>query len=243
LIARTEAAVEFRELIVGAERIPYRLVRSARRTLEITVAAGGVVEVRAPVGPAIERIEQRLRARSGWIRTKVADRSAWPVSDLPRRYESGESHQYLGRQYRLRVVTGRARPRIDGARIVVEVADPTDRDAVQRALARWLRQRAQQVLPTRAAKLMELPALRGSKPSRVSLRTMRTRWGSCSTRGGVLLNTSLVRLPTPLIDYVIAHELCHLRERRHGPAFERFLSRVMPDWRERHARLASVSQR
>lgn len=241
MIARPAAPFECRELVIGGERIPYRLVRSARRTLEITVAAGGVVEVRAPAGPAVERIEQRLRARSGWIRAKVADRGSRPSSELPRRYESGESHRYLGRQYRLRVVPGRGRPRIDGARIVVEVPMPGDRDAVRRRLERWLRERAREVLPARAAALVAHPALRGSKPSRVVLRTMRTRWGSCSTRGSVLLNTLLIRLPSSLIDYVIAHELCHLREPRHGARFERLLVRVMPDWRDRQARLASVN--
>ena len=69
---------------------------------------------------------------------------------------------------------------------------------------------------------------------------MKTRWGSCTASGRLLLNSQLIVLPTSSIDYVIAHELCHLREAKHGPRFERLLARVMPDWRVRHERLAAT---
>lgn len=66
---------------------------------------------------------------------------------------------------------------------------------------------------------------------------MRRRWGSCSSSGGLLLNSLLVQLLVSLIDYVIVHELCHLRVRNHGLEFERQLARAMPDWRARHREL------
>lgn len=232
------AGVEERELVLGTERIAYRLHRSSRRTLEITVAAGGIVEVRAPAGPPIERIEQRLRARSAWIRRKVAVRQP-AECELPRRFVSGETHRYLGRQYRLMVTVGeRSHVRAHSGRLHVEVRDPHDHALVRRVVADWFSQRARTVIPQRVAQLTSQPAFTGLQPTGVAVRAMKTRWGSCSASGRLLLNSQLIALPTSAIDYVIAHELCHLRVAKHGPRFDRVIARVMPDWRERHERLS-----
>jgi predicted metal-dependent hydrolase len=225
--------VEERALLLGTERIPYLLRRSNRRTLEIMVACGGVLEVRAPDGPPVERIEERLRARSVWIRRKLAA-SPPAECDPPRRFVSGESHRYLGRQYRLKVVQGgRSCVRVHGGRLHIEVLDPGDAGLVRRALAAWFRQRACTLLPQRVAQLTSSAAFADLKPTGVGVRAMKTRWGSCSATGRLLLNSRLIALPTSAIDYVIAHELCHLRVAEHGARFERLLSRLMPDWRVR----------
>lgn len=232
--------VEARELVVGSHRIRYRLYRSERRTLEITVAAGGVVEVRAPAGPPIERIEQRLRARAGWIRRKVSDREA-VESELPRRFVSGESHCYLGRQYRLTVRQADVvRVQARAGRLHVGVRDPRDVTQVRRAVVAWFRERARVVIPQRVAALTALPAFADLQPKAVTVRSMQTRWGSCSASGRLLLNLRLIALPSSLIDYVIAHELCHLCVANHGARFERLLARLMPDWRRRSQMLKAT---
>jgi len=231
---------EERELVRGSSRIVYRLHRSSRKTLEISVTTGGLVEVRAPAGPTIETIEQRLRARFAWIRRKVVARDPVEV-EPPRRYVSGENHRYLGRQYRLSVRQGeRARVRAHGGRLHVEVIDPDDQEQVRCAIAGWFRERARTVIPQRVAQLAASSAFAELQPTAVTIRAMKTRWGSCTASGRLLLNSQLILLPTSSIDYVIAHELCHLREAKHGPRFERLLARVMPDWRVRHERLAAT---
>ncbi len=230
-------SVERRELMLGRECIAYRLHRSRRRTLEISVAAGGLVEVRAPADPSIERIEQRLRARGAWIRRTVASRLTVCV-DPPRRFVSGESHRYLGRQYRLKVAAGDGdRVRLVDGRLRVEVRDPGESTQVRHALVAWFAERARKVIPQRVALMTSSPRFDGLAPSAVCVRAMTNRWGSCSPAGRLLLNSRLIALPTSLVDYVIAHELCHLRVAKHGPRFERLLERVMPDWRQRHGRL------
>lgn len=237
------AATEERELVLGTERIAYRLHRSHRRTLEISVARGGVVEVRAPDGPPIERIEHRLRARSAWIRRKRA--ASQPAEcDPPRRFQSGESHRYLGRQYRLKVTAGvRPHVRVHGGRLCVEVRDPGDAGQVRRAVVAWFRQRARTVIPQRVAHLTSLAAFADLQPTGVSVRAMKTRWGSCSPSGRLVLNSQLIELPTSAIDYVIAHELCHLRVPDHGARFDRLLARLMPDWRDRQEVLSRAMGR
>lgn len=220
----------------------YRLIRSARRTLEIAVLPGGEVEVRAPLHLSRERIEARLAARRVWIARRRRDLADQPSVEAPKAYRSGETFRYLGRQYRLRVVAGVPRVRLVAGRLEVSAPEPKNRDAIERQVQRWYLRRAKVVLPARVAALLAQPAARGLAPQSIQLRRMRTRWGSCSSSGGrILLNTELVRLPTALIDFVIAHELTHLRVQRHGAAFDRRLASLVPEWQSCTARLMSVS--
>lgn len=237
-----ERSLEVRHVDLGKQRVAYRLHRSARRTLEIAVLAGGIVEVRAPRDLEVATVEGRLRARAGWLRRKVEDRSLHHLEGAPRTYVSGETHRYLGRQYRLSVKAADcSHVRLQGGRLLVEVPEPKDPAQVRSVVATWLRDRANVVIRARLENLTVQPAFEGLRPSAVTLRTMRNRWGSCSAGGRLLLNTGLVALPVSLIDYVLAHELCHLRVPKHDARFERLLARVMPDWRARHRRLQAVT--
>lgn len=119
----------------------------------------------------------------------------------------------------------------------VEVRDPGDAGQVRRAVVAWLRQRARIVIPQRVAQLTSLAPFVDLQPRGVSVRAMKTRWGSCSPSGRLVLNSQLIELPSSVIDYVIAHELCHLRVAEHGARFDRLLARLMPDWRERQETL------
>lgn len=220
----------------------YRLLRSSRRTLEFAVVEGGQVEVRAPKDMPLERIEARLQARARWIarQRRSIERTASPTT--PREFRSGETFHYLGRQYRLRVCAGsKAHVRLFNGRLEVTVRDPADKSAVKRALERWFQVRAKQVIPARVAAFLERPAGRGLTPNSIALRRMRTRWGSCSSSGRILLNTELIHLPTTLIDFVIAHELVHLRVRGHGAAFDRRVASLVPDWQTWSTRLKNQS--
>ena len=209
----------------------YRLLRSSRRTLEFAVVEGGQVEVRAPKDMPVERIEARLQARARWIarQRRSVEREASPAA--PREFRSGETFHYLGRQYRLRVCAGsKPHVRLFSGRLEVTVRDPADKSAIKRALERWFHARAEQVLPARVAAFLERPAARGLTPKSISLRRMRTRWGSCSSSGRILLNTQLIHLPTTLIDFVIAHELAHLVVADLGHRFTRMVASLVPEY-------------
>lgn len=154
------AATEERELVLGTDRIAYRLHRSHRRTLEISVARGGVVEVRAPDGPPIERIEHRLRARSAWIRRKLA--VSHPAEcDPPRRFQSGESRIATSDGSTAWRSAAGVRPhvRVHGGRMHVEVRDPGDAGAGA-ACRGWLRKRARIVIPQRVARVHVVGSVR-----------------------------------------------------------------------------------
>jgi predicted metal-dependent hydrolase len=162
---------------------------------------------------------------------------------VPRQYVSGESLHYLGRRYRLKVIevpgsAGEARLR--GAFVVLNVPG-REPAAVKSTLEAWYRQRAREVfaqrLPVVAAPLkwvQELPPVR--------LQAMTRQWGSCSPAGRITVNPWLVAAPREAIDYVLLHELCHLRHHNHSQAFYATLKRHMPNWEQIKARLDAQAE-
>ncbi len=230
------------EVELGGERCRYRLRRAARRTLAITVEPGGALVVTAPLGATVVQVEGALRKRRRWIRSRTAAVASLPAPQPPRAWVSGETHRYLGRQYRLRVRAG-ATPsvRLVGGWFEVRVPEPRDTAAVQRVMEGWYRVRAREVVTRRLGDVVQrTPRLRLRKVPPVTIRRLRTRWGSCSAAGRITINVDAVKLPVGCLDYLLVHELCHLRVANHGPAFWRLLATCMPDWERWRARLAGA---
>lgn len=231
----------------GAEQIDYRVVeRPKRKTLGIEVHPDGRVLALVPADCDAAVVEQKLRLRSGWISRQLALFSRYERSAPQRHYVSGESHRYLGRQYRLRVVpnspdSGGDRVRMMRGEVVVVGPGELPPARVKEVLRRWTLQRAREVFSGVLDKCFDSWAGRGHERPRIVVREMRSRWGSLSPAGQMTLNSRLVQAPRRCIEYVIAHELCHLIHRNHGPAFVSLLGRVMPDWEARKERLELLS--
>ena len=217
----------------GGEALTYLLRRSGRRkTIAITVEPTGEVIVTAPEAAPIEQVEAVLSRRRVWIRRRIKEVLALPPAPAPREWVSGETHRYLGRQYRLRVEQGSpAGVRLSGRFFHVTVRDPGDADQVRRRMQRWYLDRARAYLARHLDELVRsTPRLRLDEPPPLLVRQLRKRWGSCSPEGRILINVDAIKLPAGCIDYLLVHELCHLREPHHGPEFWRLLSLCMPDW-------------
>ena len=108
-------------------------------------------------------------------------------------------------------------------------------------VARWFDAHGRAIIADRLAKCYaELQRFGVPAPTSVTFRRMDKRWGSCTKAGGVLFNTELAHVPIPCIDYVVAHELCHLKHPNHSPAFYALLSQVLPNWRRRKERLETA---
>lgn len=231
------------EVRYGNTTIPYTVVRSARRkkTVEITLDPAEGVLIAAPVEAEAERIRRIVAKRAPWIIRTLASPVAAPAR---KEFVSGESLSYLGRQVRL-FVTAETVRRIAvkfenwsfQITIPVDLAGETRRAAVQAALVRWYRARAEERLPERVAK-WALAA--GYAPSRVLIRDQRQRWGSCGADGAVRFNWRIIMAPLALIDYVVIHELAHLKVRRHTTAFWDEVARLAPDYAVRRLRLKEL---
>lgn len=194
--------------------------------------------VSAPRPATAAEIEAKVLAKASWIlrhQLRYQDMHPLPV---PRRYVPGETHRYLGRQYRLRIEQGESEGvRLQRPFLVVTIDGPQRTEAARRLVKEWYRARAERLLPKRLQIALEAhPSLR-SPNIRMQVRSMPKRWGSCSRTGLLSFNPDLLRAPTACIDYVVVHELCHRRVMNHGPEFQRLITRIMPDWRQRRERL------
>ncbi|WP_353543694.1 M48 family metallopeptidase [Deinococcus xinjiangensis] len=220
----------------GTTRIPYTLKRSERRTLSIEVKSDGSVLAVAPLGAPEHEVRWKVEKRGAWILKQQRELAKLPPPLPERQYVSGESWRYLGRQHRLRVVIGpQEGVRVTRGELLVAVRS-TDR--TQKVLDAWLRNRTESILMERMQACLERAGHYGIHHSgEFQLRQMKTKWGSCTKTGKLAFNPSLVQAPKDCIDYVILHELCHLKEFSHSAAYYQLLGRVLPDWKRRRERL------
>jgi len=234
-------------LKIGSTIVPYVVERSSRRrkTIEVQFLEGGRLRVAAPATASRASVEAHLRGRSATIARRMNGHARTdPVPD--REYVNGETFEYLGRQARLRILTKAiARPSARMARGRLEVIlprhSPEDRVTIVRtALLRWYRERALRRL--RNSVDYFAPHV-GVQPAGVLLRAQERRWGSCSRDGVMRFNWRIVMAPAPLIDYVVVHELCHLREAYHDESFWRLVGSVLPDYQLRRERLRRAGTR
>lgn len=219
-------------VLFGQTKIVYRVNACDRKTLAIHVYPDGQVVVDAPMDASNEAIAEKVKKRASWIFKQQMQFEAYPPALPERQYVSGETHRYLGRQYRLLVIQGAEdKVKLAHGRLVVETANPDRIERVKKLLQDWYRLRAKAIFAERYNCCVGLVAkLDINHHQGFQLRFMSKRWGSCTSQGNIILNPELIAAPKDCIDYVITHELCHLKERNHSPAFYRLLASVMKDW-------------
>lgn len=230
----------------GDELVRYSVRRRPERKssrVAIHVEPDGRVVVDAPERASDRQIRTAVHARARWIHRHVTEIRKRLAQLLPREYVSGESLFYLGRRYRLKVIAGTNSPlgvRLRGSYVEVTV-EKRSPGLVRTALNVWYRRRAKAVL---SAHLQELTAaLRWIRtPPPVRFQAMKVQWGSCSPAGRLTLNPHLVKAPRECIDYVLLHEICHLREHNHSRRFYRLLDVHMPQWQRRKSRLDALAE-
>ncbi len=222
----------------GDRNLEYQVHRADRSRMSITVHPEGTITVRAPIAASDDEVEGRVLRRARWIIRQLKELEALRPLQPNWEYVSGETHRYLGRQYRLRVNQGEPQPtRLIGPYFEIFVRDRRDNEAVKRSLNLWYRERAKSIISEAVAEVMRCPPLADVSSPTIQLREMPCRWGSCTSARNVLFNPLLVRTPKLCIRYVVAHELCHLISLRHDTKFFRILDQVEPRWRQLRTRL------
>lgn len=235
-------STEVHSLQYGETSIDYRVVRRDRKTLEIAVEPDASVVIAAPQDASLEVIEQKLRRRAAWVTRQQRYFTKFFPRTPERSFVSGETHLYLGRQYRLKVVPDvRECVKLLHGFIVVQTHRPNRQEITKELVEGWYRHRAHVKFAEQIEVSMQrFPDPEAFRPKRTTIRQMKQRWGSMSPSHRLLLNWRLIQAPIDTIDYVITHELCHIAEPHHGPAFFDLLDRVMPDWDLRKERLETV---
>ncbi len=220
----------------GNTTIEYEVRRSKRRkkTVQITVDGGGV-QVAAPSATPDDELRAIVRKRAPWILSHASEAT---LEAAPKRFVSGETLPYLGRNVRMVFESGDMRSpevRFDHWRFRVAVPhnlNASERcESIRRAMVKWYRARAAERLPASVDRWW--PRLGRGEKSRILVRDQRQRWGSCSPDGTLRFNWRAMMLKPALVEYVVVHELAHLTHPNHSTDFWGLVSRAMPDAQRR----------
>ena len=223
---------------VGDTRIPYRVRRSPRAKRLRIVITPGQVEVVAPRRAREADIRRFVDAKRRWLHDKTRALRERSLEPLPPRFVDGAQVLFRGRRLALRVEpadVAEAGLRHGSAlrlelprRLAAEDREPAARDLVISWLAERALETAEELVRRYAPRL-------GKRPRSLRIGDQKTLWGSCSPRDVISLNWRLVSAPPEVFEYVVVHELCHLRQRNHGPRFWALVEELMPDYRQRRA--------
>jgi hypothetical protein len=207
-----------------------QVIRTDRRKTATVKVEECKVSVVVPESLPDTRIEALVSQKTRWIRGKLKIHENSIVVKR-KEYVSGESFTYLGRNYRLKVKTGpEPSLRLLGGRLLVSLSDTSNRpERVRAALTGWFQEHAEVKLWEKSERYARIV---GVTPSSVDIKTFKSRWGSCSTGGRIQLNWRIIIAPNRVVDYVVVHELCHLRQHDHSPMFWKCVERVLPDHQE-----------
>lgn len=227
----------------GDRQISYDVTYSDRKTLAISVHPDCSVVVKSPIDTDPDKVEQRVQNRARWILKQQEYFGQFYPKTPQRQYISGETHLYLGRQYRLKVIKAEVssiKLRLRGSYIQLNTLEPDNKELTQQLLNNWYRERAEIKLPERLAIVCDRFKRYGFTCPILEICSLKKRWGSLTAQGKIILNQDLIRADISSIDYVITHELCHFKHFNHSQQFHEFLTLVMPDWQSRKQRLEQL---
>jgi predicted metal-dependent hydrolase len=203
-----------------------KIIRSRRKTIALEVSPQATLIVRAPHRVPQAYIDALIQEKSAWIKKKMGEMRARPQAPL-RLYEEGEVFWFLGRQYPLHITDEPKDTIVRTDRLCVPRALLPD---IHNAIQRWYVAEAKKEIHARC---MYFSMMTGYAPTSLRITGARTRWGSCTYKGGLNFSWRLVQAPLSIVDYVIVHELVHLRQHDHSKRFWEKVEALMPDYRER----------
>ena len=229
-----------RSVILEGQRVDYLLRRSRRRTLGFQIDERGLT-VSAPTWYPLRELDAALHEKSGWILAKLVEWREYQQrrERLAIRWADGESLRYLGNILRMRLCSRTDGVVRDGGALRIGLPPGAGSIQMRDRVQAWLQSEAMRIFGERLPVFCERL---GRKPSRWGLSSARTRWGSCTADGVIRLNWRLVHFPLELIDYVIAHEVAHLKELNHSAEFWSTVGELMPGYREARERLRALHE-
>ncbi|MES3025116.1 MAG: SprT family zinc-dependent metalloprotease [Pseudomonadota bacterium] len=236
--------VPMRRIELGRHKVEFELRRSSRRSIGFMIDDSGL-RVTAPKRITLAEIDNAIRAKQGWILSKLSERGerrAQRQQKPPVVWADGAELPFMGAPITLRLVpAARSHCNFDAELrvLTVGVVEGLAEHQLQEHVRIWFQAEAKRLFAER----LDLYAARlGVGYSAFALSSAGTRWGSCTTAGAIRLNWRLIHFSLPLIDYVVAHELAHLREMNHSPRFWATVESVYPDYDGAKAALRTRSQ-
>jgi predicted metal-dependent hydrolase len=221
----------------NGEMIPYQLERRPRRTVGLKITEAGLV-VHAPKYILEFQLKKLIQDKSNWIINKLEARKKYAVPVLS--WQDGETLQLLGNTIYLDVVfnSKNKKPVLEDNRLSIALPDAKNPAAIQYKVTQWYKKQAMSDFTRR----LEILAIKLGVPTPLlKLSNAQSRWGSCSSRGDIRLNWRLLQAPPHIINYVICHELAHLKEMNHSARFWAVVGSIFPDYKSAEKELKQIS--
>lgn len=211
--------------------IAYVWCHSRRRTLGITVRPDRSVSVRVPLRTPVKEVRAFVTRRAEWI-IKVWKKMDARVPRQQQGYENGAKFMFQGSEYRLELEAGRCTSlQLRDGYLVLTAPEVPAKDNIRLLIDSWYRKQALEIMKERSVECHRMMSAEMIPLPPITIRPMTTRWGSYSYRTRrITLNLNLIKVPSACLDYVIIHELCHIKVRHHGPDFWRMVSQYVPDY-------------
>lgn len=225
----------------GSISFEAKVILKARKTLTIQVNPDGEIYVSAPDFLTRGEIASAIKRKAPWIIKQQNQFALSKPQTPPRKYVSGETHLYLGRQYRLKLINSESDyVKVYKGWMHIGTSNHSASN-VEKLLKQWYRIKASQVFDNIIDDVIPRFSKYNIEKPKILVRTMLKRWGSCTNTGKITLNTELVKSSKGSIEYVIIHELCHLIHLNHNKEFYHLQSKMMPDWTVWKKRLENIS--
>jgi predicted metal-dependent hydrolase len=212
---------------------PIEIIRTERSKSASIEIEDDTVKVTVPKNLSDQRIEELIKNRTVWIRQKLKIQTE-TIRPKDKEYVNGETFSYLGRNYRLKCLSGGSgEAKLTNGYLTVWLAKDASGAAsggcVRQSLQQWYQSRALEKLKE---KTKRYSAILGVSPQSVGVKEYKARWGSCSSSGDVTYNWRIIMAPHHIVDYIVVHELCHLLEHNHGPKYWKHVQNVVPNYKE-----------
>jgi predicted metal-dependent hydrolase len=216
------------------------LIRSTRRTVSLQVNPDLSLVMKAPSETPEPFLQDFLERRRPWVERHLARMTQ--IKAAAPTWKNGGIVPFLGGELVLRIERGiRSRARLSGAEAIVTARDPGDSQEVRAAVERLFAREAAVRIPAMLDTCLARASRRRFPRPAIRVRTMRSRWGSCDAKAGVItFNSRLLRFRPEIIECVIMHELAHFKYRKHGPRFYALLAELCPDFGRLQGELAEV---
>lgn len=219
---------------IGTVSLDTTVIFMERQTLSLAInSLKGELTVKVPYTITSEQARKFIKEKEGWLIKKISQGDARRENLSVREYRHGAKHLLLGKEFSLNVVISNRRvaPLFEDA--VLTIVIPSE-ERTEKAVRKWYAKIAPAVFSNIISSVMADFKLRYSKsPSKLEYKFVTSYWGVCTSRGCIRLNIELLRAPKECIEYIIAHELCHLVHQNHSAKFYNLLTEFMPDWKQR----------
>ena len=209
-----------------------KVIYSRRRSLGISVLPDSSVIVRVPYLTSMRTITRIVEQKSGWIMKHRESYDEKSKKMAVRTFAGGSLHLFRGRESVLQIEKSeKSFIRFSEDAIELRLKNYNDASSIRNLLYKGYKAEAIALFPEILKRVLKEHESHKFRPSGLAIRSMKRRWGSCSTQGKITLSTELIKLSDKYVEYVIIHELCHLKHHNHGTAYYRLLSELYPDWK------------